>query len=87
MRSIKKVKMGTVVGHKTDKTATVEVARLMYHATFKKYVKKARVFKVHDAKNECRIGDQVKIVEMRPISRTKSWKLQKILQREETANL
>lgn len=83
MERMKRTKVGTVVERKTDKTAVVKVERLMRHPAFKKYIKCAKIFKVHDAKNECQIGDQVLIAETKPVSKSKRWKLQKVLQHEE----
>lgn len=81
--ALKKTKVGQVTGRKTDKTAVVSVSRLMQDVTFKKYLKKVRTYKVHDEKNECRLGDQVEIVETRPLSKEKRWKLNKVLVRNE----
>ena len=83
MERLRKTKVGRVVARKMDKTAVVEVVRLMRHPEFKKYVRKTKVFKIHDAKNECQVGDQVETVEARPISKTKRWKMQKIVRRAE----
>lgn len=81
MAGMNKTKVGVVVGNKMDKTAVVEVARKIKHPHFNKYYVKRKKFKVHDAKNECEVGDQVEILETRPISREKSWVVTKILSR------
>ena len=64
---------GRVVSDKMDKTVVVAVTRLFQHPAYRKTVKKVIRFKAHDAKNECRIGDDVKIIETRPISKDKRW--------------
>jgi small subunit ribosomal protein S17 len=62
-----------VVSDKMDKTVVVAVTRRVQHPVYKKTVKKVARFKAHDAKNECRIGDEVKIIETRPTSKDKRW--------------
>lgn len=81
----KRTKEGLVTACKSTKTAIVSVSRVTMDRMFKKYLKKVRTYKVHDEKNECRVGDRVEIVETRPISKDKSWKLQKVLVRSEGA--
>lgn len=66
---------GIVVGTGMKKTAVVEVSRFTMHPKYKKYVKSSRRFKVHDEKNECKIGDTVLIEETRPISKEKHFKI------------
>lgn len=83
-RSQRKVRVGVVVGHKMNKTAVVEVKRRAIDPTFQKYLTKGRKFKVHDEKNESKIGDQVQIVETRPVSKEKRWRLQKVLVKGES---
>lgn len=83
-RSQRKIRVGTVISHKMNKTAVVEVERRLMDRTFKKYMKKISQYKVHDEKNESKVGDQVQIVETRPISREKRWRLQKILVKGES---
>lgn len=82
-RRIKKSKVGRVISHAMNKTAVVESSRLVHHDQFKKYVKSSKIYKVHDEKNECKVGDRVIILEMRPLSKTKSWRVDKILERRE----
>ena len=72
---------GRVVSDKMDKSATVVVERLVRHPVYGKYVRRSSKFHVHDEGNECRIGDVVAIQECRPISKTKSWKLVKVVAR------
>ncbi len=77
--SLKRMMMGVVVRQKTDKTAVVSVSRRTKDKIFNKYLKKTKIYAVHDEKNEAKIGDSVEIVETRPISKTKRWKIQKVL--------
>ncbi len=80
-RGNKKVFIGTVVSDKMDKTVVVLVERLTQHPIYKKYIKKRKKFMAHDPKNMCRIGDKVKIIESRPLSRRKRWQVIEILER------
>lgn len=68
-----KIYTGKVVSSKMDKTVVVAVTRLFQHPVYKKTVKKVSKFKAHDEKNECQIGDGVKIIETRPLSKDKRW--------------
>lgn len=77
----RKSKIGTVVSNKMDKTVTVTVERLVLHPVFKKYHKRRSKFKAHDEKNQCQIGDQVEIIESRPLSKTKRWSVQSIVKK------
>jgi small subunit ribosomal protein S17 len=72
--------VGTVVSNKMDKTIVVRVERKIQHPVYGKYVKKSKKYHVHDEKNECTMGDVVQISETRPLSKTKSWQLDKILE-------
>ncbi|HZV46068.1 MAG TPA: 30S ribosomal protein S17 [Thermodesulfovibrionales bacterium] len=69
----KKVYTGTVVSNKMDKTVVVAVTRLFQHPVYKKTVKRVTKFKAHDEKDKCQIGDIVKIVETKPLSKEKRW--------------
>ncbi len=80
-RGRRKVRVGHVVSNKMDKTAVVAVNRLVQHPLYGRYVKKTRKFKVHDETNQCQIGDTVRIVETRPLSRDKRWRLIEIIRR------
>lgn len=71
--------MGTVVSNKMDKTVVVSVERKFIHRTFKKVVKRTKKFKCHDEKNECSVGDIISMREVRPLSKTKRWNLEKVL--------
>ena len=80
---MKKEMLGLVVSDKMDKTIVVEVERLVRHRLYGKRIKWRRKFKAHDEKNEARAGDRVRIVENRPVSRTKNWRLMEIIERAE----
>jgi len=75
----KKVYTGKVLSNKMDKTVVVGVSRVFKHPLYKKTVKSMSKFKAHDEGNICKIGDQVQIIESRPISRDKRWQVVKIL--------
>ncbi len=77
----KKTRVGVVVSDKMKSTAVVAVERLVKHPVYKKFIKRTTKFKAHDAKNECQIGDVVKIVETRPLSKTKRWRVTEILEK------
>lgn len=72
---------GTVVSDKSDKTIVVRVETLVKHPLLKKFVRRRKKFTAHDPMNECGIGDKVKIVEFRPLSRNKRWHLVTILEK------
>lgn len=72
---------GIVVSDKMDKTAVVQVERLVKHRLYKKYIRRRSKFAAHDGKNECSIGDKVMITESRPLSRTKRWRVSKIVEK------
>jgi len=74
-RNLRKTKLGLVTSNKMDKTITVMVERKVKHPLYGKFVKKSTKFHAHDEKNECSIGDTVKIMESRPLSKTKTWRL------------
>lgn len=73
--------IGIVVSDKMDKTVVVKVEYDKLHALYKKYVKQSKKFKAHDEKNECKIGDTVRIIGTRPISKEKKWKVIEIINR------
>ena len=78
-RRQRKVRTGVVVSDKMDKTVVVEVTRTVMHPVYKKYVRRRKRFMAHDEENKCRIGDQVMIVETRPLSRHKNWRVRKVV--------
>jgi len=77
----RKAFVGTVVSDKMQKTIVVKVDRRVRHTMYKKYVTRSRRFKAHDEKNTAKVGDLVRIVESRPLSRDKRWALQTIVRR------
>ncbi len=77
----KKVRVGVVVSDKMDKTRVVAVDRVVLHPVFKKYYKRTKNYKIHDPQNTSKSGDQVEIIESRPLSRTKRWRLKGILRK------
>ena len=81
VRNQKKIQIGVVVNNKMKKTATVEVERLVQHKIYKRYFKRTSVFKAHDEGQLCQIGDKVKIMETRPISKTKTWRVVEIVEK------
>jgi small subunit ribosomal protein S17 len=80
-RQIRKTKTGVVSSDKMDKTVTVAVERKVKHPIYGKFVKKTTKFHAHDEKNEAKPGDVVKIMETRPLSKTKRWRLVEILEK------
>jgi small subunit ribosomal protein S17 len=72
---------GVVRSDKMMKTVIVEVTRRVLHPTYKKYVTRRARYKAHDEKNDCRVGDVVQIVECRPLSKDKRWRVQKVLEK------
>lgn len=77
----RKVMVGIIVSDKMDKTVTVSVERRIKHKVYGKYINQTRKFKAHDESNECKVGDTVSIVETRPMSRSKRWRVKEVLQR------
>ena len=82
-----KMKFGRVVSDKMDKTVVVVVSAPKRHPRYKKTVKKIVRYKAHDESNECRMGDTVRIVETRPLSRQKRWRVAEILTRGEVVEI
>jgi small subunit ribosomal protein S17 len=80
-RKLRKTRTGIVTSNKMDKTITVSVERKLRHPIYGKFVKKSKKFHAHDEKNECGPGDMVKIMETRPISKTKRWRLVEIVEK------
>jgi small subunit ribosomal protein S17 len=80
-RNLRKTRTGVVRSNKMDKTITVAVERKVKHPIYGKFVKKTTHFHAHDEKNECTIGDIVKIMETRPLSKTKRWRLVEIVEK------
>jgi small subunit ribosomal protein S17 len=80
-RGIKRQLVGTVVSDKMDKTAVVQVERLVKHPLYKKYIRRRNKFAAHDNDNRCNIGDRVLITESRPISKLKRWRITDIIEK------
>ena len=81
VRNLRKTRVGIVSSNKMDKTITVKVERKIKHPLYGKFLKKTTSFHAHDEKNECNIGDTVKIMESRPMSKTKRWRLVEIVEK------
>lgn len=80
-RSIRRERVGVVVSNKMDKSIVVAVKRKVKHPIYGKFVNKTTRFVAHDTENTCNIGDTVKIMETRPLSKTKNWRLIEIVER------
>ena len=80
-RNLRKTRIGVVTSNKMAKTITVEVERKVKHPIYGKFVKKTSKFHAHDDKNECSIGDLVRIMETRPSSKTKRWRLVEVVEK------
>jgi small subunit ribosomal protein S17 len=80
-RNLRKERIGKVVGNKMDKSITVAVSRKVKHPIYGKFIGKITKFHAHDEKNDCGVGDTVRIMETRPLSKTKRWRLVEILER------
>ena len=80
-RNLRKTRIGVVTSNRMDKTVTVAVERKVKHPIYGKFVKKTTKFQAHDEKNECGVGDIVKIMESRPLSKTKRWRLVEVVEK------
>lgn len=80
-RGNRKVRVGRIVSDKMDKTAVVAVEEFVRHPLYGKAVKRTKKFKAHDENNECKIGDKVRIMETRPLSKDKRWRVAEIIER------
>jgi small subunit ribosomal protein S17 len=78
-RGVRKRMIGVVVSHNMEKTAVVSVDRLKKHKAYKKYSRSYKIYKAHDPRNGCGVGDKVRIIESRPISRTKRWQVLEVI--------
>jgi small subunit ribosomal protein S17 len=81
IRNLRKTRTGVVTSNKMDKTITIAIERKVKHPLYGKFVKKTSKFHAHDEKNECSIGDTVKIMETRPISKLKRWRLVEVVEK------
>ena len=80
-RNLRKTRIGLVTSNRMDKTITVAVERKLKHPIYGKFVKKTTKFHAHDEKNECTIGDTVRIMETRPLSKLKRWRLVEVVEK------
>ncbi len=80
-RGNRKIRSGVVVSDKMDKTVVVRVERLFKHPVYKKYIRRHKKFMAHDELNQCQIGDKVQIVESRPYSKNKCWRVQSVIEK------
>ncbi len=80
-RNLRKVRVGKVTSDKMDKTIVVAIENRVTHPLYKKVVKRTYKLKAHDENNECKIGDTVKVMETRPLSKDKRWRLVEIVER------
>lgn len=87
MEGKRKVRIGTVVSDKMDKTVVVQVESLVRHPLYKKVIKHRAKFMAHDEDNKCRVGDVVKIMETRPLSKKKRWRVVEVLRQGEKVDI
>ena len=80
-RNLRKTRVGKVVSDKMDKTVVVAIVDNVKHPLYKKIIKRTVKLKAHDEKNECNVGDTVRLVETRPLSKTKRWRLVEIIEK------
>jgi small subunit ribosomal protein S17 len=80
-RALRKTRVGKVVSDKMDKTIVVAIENSVKHPLYKKIVKRTYKLKAHDENNECKVGDKVKVMETRPLSREKRWRLVEIIEK------
>ncbi len=80
-RKERKTRIGVVLSNKMDKTITVAVRRKVKHPIYGKFIKKTKKYVAHDAENDCNEGDVVKVMEVRPLSKRKRWRLVEIIER------
>jgi len=80
-RALRKTRVGKVTSNKMDKTIVVNIESSEKHPLYKKYVKRTYKLKAHDEKNDCNIGDTVRVMETRPLSKDKRWRLVEIIER------
>jgi small subunit ribosomal protein S17 len=83
-RGVRKKMLGSVVSNSMDKTVVVLVERLTKHRTYKKYIRKRAKYMAHDPKNECQVGDKVRVIESRPLSKRKRWKVLEIVKKSDS---
>jgi small subunit ribosomal protein S17 len=82
-RRLRKSRIGVVVSDKMDKAVVVQVTRIIMHPLYKKYIRKRAKYKAHDEKREYKVGDTVEIIETKPTSREKRWRVMRLIERPE----
>ena len=82
-KSQRQTLQGLVVSDKMDKTVVVEVERTVMHPLYQRYMRRRKKYHAHDETNDCKVGDQVKIVSCRPLSKTKRWRIAEVVRRAE----
>ena len=87
MEKRRKTRVGRVVSNKMDKTVVVTIETLRHHPLYKKTIRRVVKFKAHDEKNECRLGDTVKIIETRPLSKEKRWRVTEVITKSEVVEV
>ncbi|NLL89854.1 MAG: 30S ribosomal protein S17 [Dehalococcoidales bacterium] len=87
METNRKIRVGHVIGVKMDKTAVVAIETLKRHRLYGKTIRRVVKYKAHDENNTCKLGDKVKIIETRPLSREKRWRVSEIITRKEVAEV
>jgi small subunit ribosomal protein S17 len=80
-RNRRKTRVGKVISDGMDKTAVVVIDRLVKHPTYKRYVRRRKKYAIHDQENQCRVGDTVRFMETRPLSKSKRWRLVEVVER------
>ena len=80
-RAFRKTRIGRVVSDKMDKTVVIAIEYRVAHPLYKKIIKRTQKLKVHDEKNECAVGDKIKVMETRPLSKDKRWRLVEIIEK------
>jgi small subunit ribosomal protein S17 len=83
----RKILLGEVVSDRMQKTITVKVERRVRHPIYERVIKRSKKFHVHDEHNRCQVGDQVRIIETRPLSKTKRWRLLEVIRRRVEAEI
>ncbi len=80
-RGSRKTRVGTVVSDKMDKTVVVSVSRTTRHPLYGKIIRRSKRYKAHDEGNQCRVGDKVRIMETRPVSKSKRWRVAEVVEK------
>ena len=80
-RNRRKTRVGKVTSESMDKTAVVVIERVVKHPVYKRYVRRRKKYAIHDEQNQCKIGDTVEIIESRPLSSSKRWRVSRIVRR------